>query len=60
MILAIPVGNANMGCKGGLIVDKKIDIVSKIAMSILKAELGKKPNVLLSHKILIGRFYDTH
>jgi len=49
-----------MGCKGGLIVDKKTDIVSKIAMSILKAELGKKPNVLLSHKILLGRFYDTH
>mgnify|MGYP003638130711 CR=1 FL=1 len=48
-------GIANMGCKSGLIVDKKTDIVSKIAMSVLKAELGKKPNVLLSHKILLGR-----
>ena len=46
--------------KGGLIVDKKTDIVSKIAMSVLKAEVGKKPNVLLIHKILISRLYDTH
>ena len=53
-------GIANMGCKSGLIVDKKTDIVSKIAMSVLKAELGKKPNGLLSHKILLGRFYNTH
>ena len=53
-------GIANIGCKSGLIVDKKTDIVSKIAMSVLKAKLGKKPNVLLSHKILISRFYDTH
>ena len=60
MVVEIPVDIANIGYKGGLIIDKKTDIVSKIAMSVLKAAVGKKPNVLLSHTILISRFYDTH
>jgi|TARA_R110002020_G_scaffold231894_1_gene443074 hypothetical protein len=43
-VVEILSGIANMGCKSGLIVDKKTDIVSKIAMSVLKAEVRKKPN----------------